>query len=184
MFSRRARTFVAPPVVLLSARAFPFIASAGNLSYLWGGHGDVEPEAVFIYHYDTEIWTGMLTSGPHPPAGLSKGGCSIWGHYLYLYGGCEENQFKSGDLYELNTQNWQWRKLCDGSAGGPGKKMGCKMILHQDQLLVVGGAYDKMPGSRQAGARYEKDPLINSIYTNEVHDYSLTSGRRCDCVGI
>ena len=105
------------------------------------------------------------------------------GHSLYLYGGHYKRDCKSGDLYELKTQTWQWRKLSDGSAGGPGKKSGCRMISYQDQLLVVGGCYNKMPRSRQAGAEYEKN-FRNSFCTNEVHGYSLTSGRSCHCVGV
>ena len=154
-----------------SARYSPFIASAGDLTYLWGGDGDTEPEAVFIYHHDTETWTRRHTSGPHPPAGLRNGGCALSGHNFYLYGGCDNNNSICGDLYELNTQTWQWRNV---SAGGPGKKYGCRMILYQDKLLVVGGAYDEMPSSRQAGARYEKRG--NYVQTNEVHGYSLNSG--------
>ena len=79
------------------------------------------------------------------------------GHSLYLYGGFDESVCKCGDLYQLNTQTWQWRKVSDGSAGGPGKKSRCRMISYQDQLLVVGGRYNKMPRSRQAGAEYKKN---------------------------
>ena len=166
-----------------SARALPFMASAGDLTFLWGGVGDTEPEAVFIYHHDTETWSRRLTRGPHPPAGLSNGGCAMSVHNLYLYGGYDKNLSSCGDLYELNTQTWQWRKLSDGSAGGPGKKWGCKMISYQDQLLVVGGAYDDMPNSRQARATFEEDEFGTFVRTNEVHGYSLTSGRRCHSVG-
>ena len=161
-----------------SARLSPFIASAGDLTYLWGGLGDTEPEAVFIYHHDTETWERRHTSGPHPPAGLRVRSCAMSGHNFYLYGGFDKNESNCGDLYELNTQTWKWRKV---SAGGPGKKYGYRMISYQDQLLVVGGNYDEMPSSRQAGARYEKEGSY--VYTNEVHGYSLTSGR-CHCVGV
>ena len=164
-----------------SARFFPFVASASDLTYLWGGDGDTDPEAVFIYHHDTETWTRRHTSGPHPSAGLREGGCAMSGHNLYLYGGYDKNKLNCGDLYELNTQTWQWRKVSDGSAGGPGKKYGCRMISCQDQLLVVGGCYIEIPSSRQAGARYEK--AGSYFRTNEVHGYSLTSGI-CHCVGV
>ena len=167
-----------------SARLRPFIASAGDLTYLWGGEGDTEPEAVFIYRHDTETWTRRLTSGPHPPAGLSDGCCAMSGHNIHLYGGYDKNQSNCGDLFELNTQTWQWRSVSGGSAGGPGKKYGCRMVSYQDQLLVVGGRYDEMPSSRQAGARYEKVKSKNYVCTNEVHGYSLTSGRWCHCVGV
>ena len=153
------------------ARRNPFIASAGELVYLWGGKGDNEPETVFVYRHDTETWTREVTKGPHPPAGLRKGGCTLSGQCLYLYGGYAGGSYY-GDLYELNFKNWTWRKVCDGGAGGPGKKYGCRMISYQDQLLVVGGRCGKTPSSRQAGASYE-DGL-----TNEVHSYSLTTGKR------
>ena len=168
---------MASPIGLPLARASPLVASAGDLTYLWGRYGDTEPEAVFIYHHGTETWTRRLTSGPHPPTRLRDGACAMSGHSLYIYGGVCNN------LYELNTQTWQWRKVSDGNAGGPGKKSGCRMISYQDKLLVVGGRYDNMPCSRQAGARYEKD-IYGDFCTNEVHGYSLTSGRMCHCVDV
>ena len=168
---------MASPGTAPSARVYPFVASAGDVTYLWGGRGDAEPKAIFIYRHDTETWMRRLTSGPHPSAGLSGGGCAMWGHNLYIYGGFDNKNCNCENFHELNTQTWQWRKLYDGRAGGPGKKRGCRMISHQDKLLVVGGAYDKMPSSRQAGARYEKDTVIKYFFTNEVHGYNLTSGK-------
>ena len=157
----------APP----SARGSPFVVSAGELAYLWGGR-DTEPETVFTYRHDTETWTRDVTKGPHPPAGLNNGGWTISGQCLYLYGGYAGGS-RHDNLYELNMKNWTWRKVCDGGARGPGKKSGCRMIYYQDQLLVVGGYYDKAPpSSRQAGASYERG------YTNEVHSYNLTTGKR------
>ena len=155
-----------------SARAYPFIASAGNLVYLWGGDGDTVPEAVFLFRRDTETWARQRTRGPHPPAGLRYGCCCISGQHLYTYGGWD-GKSDHGVLYELNTNSWTWRKLSDDGAGGPGKKSGCRMIPHQDQLLVVGGVHDKTPSSRQAGSSYEDG------WTNEVHCFNLTTGKRC-----
>ena len=154
-----------------SARGYPFIASAGKLVYLWGGYGDKEPETVFIYRHDTETWTREVTKGPHPPAGLYNGACTITGQCLYLYGG-EDRRYYHNDLYELDIKNWTWRKVCVGGPEGPGKKVGCRMISYLDYLLVVGGHYDKTPSSRQAGASYEGGS------TNEVHSYNLTTGKR------
>ena len=156
---------------LPSARSSPFVASSRKLVYFWGGAGDTEPETVFIYRHDTETWTREVTKGQHPSAGLRSGGCTISGQYLYLYGGWNGGSWH-GDLYELNIKNWTWRKVCDGGAGGPGKKSGCRMISFQGQLLVVCGVYDKTPSSRQAGASYQGG------YTNEVHSYNLTTGKR------
>ena len=148
-----------------------FTASAGDSVYLWGGRGNVENDA-FIYRHSSAEWKKQLTKGQHPPPGLSNGGCVMSGHNLYLYGGYDNSE----DLYELNTQTWQWKKLSDGSAGGPGKKHGCGMISYQDQLLVVGGAYDKMPASKQHGAEYQTSGVL--VCMNEVHYYGLPTGRR------
>ena len=155
----------APP----SARTQPFIASAGNLVYLWGGQGDTDPETVFLFHRDTKTWARQRTRGRHPPAGLCNGGCCISGQHLYIYGGWD-GRSRYEVLYELNTNSWTWKNLSDGGAGGPGKKDGCRMIPYQGQLLVVGGLYDKAPSSRQAGSSYEDE------FTNEVHCFNLTTG--------
>ena len=154
-----------------SARGNPFIASVGELDYMWGGAGDRAPETVDVYNHDTETWTREYTKGPHPPTELCNGGCTISGQCLYVYGGAVGLSYHGG-LYELNIKSWTWRKLCEGDVGGPGKKSGCRMISYQDQLLVVGGVYDKTPRSRQAGASYEDGR------TNEVHSYNLTTGKR------
>ena len=154
-----------------SVRVWPFIASAGSLVYLWGGDGDTEPEAVFLFRRDTETWACQRTRGPHPTAGLSDGGCCISGQHLYIYGGGVGESYQ-GVLYDLNTNSWTWRKLSDGGAGRPVKKTGCRIISYHDQLLVVGGYYGERPSSRQAGSSYEDGR------TNEVHFFNLTTGKR------
>ena len=153
-----------------SARLCPFIASSGNLVYLWGGWEDTEPEAVFLFHHDTETWVRQRTRGPHPPAGLNGGGCCISGQHLYIYGG-RDGELCHGVLYELNINSWTWRNLSDGAAGGPGKKSGCRIIPYHDNILVVGGEYYEMPSSRQPGSSY-KDGM-----TNDVHCFNLTTGK-------
>jgi len=154
---------------LPSARSDPFIASTGELVYLWGGLGDTEPETVFVYRYGTETWTRQPTKGPHPPAGLSNGGCTMSGKFIFLYGGYDGRSCHK-DLYQLNTHNWRWRKVSDGGAGGPGEKTGCRMISYRYSLLIVGGKYDKKP-KRHAGSSYEYG------WTNEVHSYNLSTGK-------
>ena len=137
--------------------------------YWWGGYGDTEPKTVFLIGRET--WARQRTRGPHPPAELREGGCCISGQHLYIYGGWD-GKSRHGTLYELNTNSWTWKILSDGSVGGPGKKSWCRMIPYKDQLLVVGGKYDEVPSSRQAGASYEDGR------TNEVHSYNLTTGKR------
>ena len=160
----------------LSPRSSSFVASIKDRLYLWGGHGDTEPTTVHIYSVDTETWMREFTKGPHPPAGLYGGGCSLASQHIYLYGGGYDRSYLSGSLYQLNTDNWSWSELSNCSTGGPVRKSGCRMITYKDQLVVVGGnyarsyGYYKEPDSKQPGSRYEDG------CTNELHCYSLTTG--------
>ena len=160
-----------------SPRSWSFLASAADSLYLWGGDGDAEPNTVHIYSVNTEIWMREFTKGPHPPAELSNGGCSLAGQHIYLYGGrygsSRSGSSRSGSLYQLNTDNWSWSELSNCSAGGPVRKSRCRMITYKDQLVVVGGlyGYNEEPDSKQPGSRYEDG------WTNELHCYSLTTGK-------
>ena len=153
----------------VSARILPFVTSTVDRVYLWSGQGDTESKTVFIYSHEIESWTKQPTEGPHPPTGLCDGGCTLSEQCLYLYGGYGESSCHD-DLNELNTKTWKWRKVHGGSAGGPVKKAGCRMISYQDNLLVIGGCYDGTPSSEQAGASYKEER------TNVVHFYNLTTG--------
>ena len=152
------------------SRFSSFVASIKDSLYLWGGDGDAEPTTVHIYSVNTETWMREFTKGPHPPAGLEDGGCSLAGQHIYLYGGSDGSSY-SGSLYQMNTDNWSWSELSNCSAGGPGRKSGCRMITYKDQLVVVGGCYGNEEHLKQRGSRYEYG------YTNELHCYSLTTGK-------
>ena len=154
------KAILSPPPGALS-----FVASTRDTLFLWGGSRYTEPETVYTYSINTETWMKELTKGPHPPAGLWDGGCTLAGRCIYLYGG-EYSPSYSGTLYELNTDGFTWIKLSND--GGPLKKKGCGMIIYMDQVLVVGGWYKprevflKQPGSRYEGG-----------CTNEFHSYTV-----------
>ena len=162
-----------------SPRSSSFVTSIKDGLYLWGGDRGAEPNVVCIFDINTETWMREFTNGPHPPAALEDGGCSLAGQHIYFYGGCDElcismdESSMSGSLYQLNTDNWSWSELSNCSAGGPGRKTGCRMITYKDQLVVVGGlyGYNEEPDSKQPGSRYENG------FTNELHCYSLTTGK-------
>ena len=153
-----------------SARIQSFLASATDRLYLWSGYRDAEPNTVHIYSVNTESWMREFTKGPHPPAGLCNGGCSLAGQHIYFYGGYSGPSW-SGSLYQMNTDNWSWSEISNCSAGGPGRKNGCRMITYKDQLVVVGGFYGFEKPDSQPGSRYEDG------WTNELHCYSLTTGK-------
>ena len=153
-------------------RSRPFVASVGDLAYLWGGEGDTEPGAVFIYSEKRKTWTRILTKGQHPPTGLRHGACCIADQHFYLYGGSNLTSYH-GALFQLNMADWSWKELSNCSPEGPGKKAGCRMVAYKHNLVIVGGNYDKGPSSTQAGSDYDGGK------TNEVHSYSLATGKRC-----
>ena len=147
-----------------------FVASTRDTLFLWSGLGDAEPETVYTYSVNTETWMKEFTKGPHPPAGLNDGGCTLAGQCIYLYGGDYARSSHSGTLYKLNTDGFTWSKLSNDV--GPTRKDGCKMITYKDQVLVVGGAYiSQKRFSKQPGSRYEGE------HTNELHCYSLSAGK-------
>ena len=155
-----------------SPRSSPFIASAGNLAYLWGGEGDTEPRVVFIYSEETETWTRKLTKRQHPPADLRNGACCIADQHFYLYGG-HDGSSPRGALFQLNLADWSWKELSNCSFGGPRKKAGCRMVAYKHNLVVIGGYYGERPSFVQAGSSYDEFGR-----TNEVHSYSLATGKR------
>ena len=158
------KAILSPPPGSLS-----FVASTRDTLFLWGGRGDAEPETVYTYSVNTETWMKELTKGPHPPAGLNGGGCTLAGQCIYFYGGFYASSY-SGTLYELNSDGFTWSKLSND--GGPPMKSGCRMITYKDQVLVVGGWYKSDEVfSKQPGSRYERG------YTNELHSYSLSAGK-------
>ena len=151
------KAILSPPPGSLS-----FTASTRDTLFLWGGGRDAEPETVYTYSVNTETWMKELTKGPHPPAGLRDGGCTLAGQCIYLYGGSYASS--------LNTDDFTWSKLSND--GGPPRKSGCRMITYKDQVLVVGGNYyPNKVFSKQPGSRYE------GRFTNELHSYSLSAGK-------
>ena len=163
---------MAAPSATPSPRSCPFIASAGDLAYLWGGLRDTEPGAVFIYSEETETWTRKLTKGQHPPAGLCSGACCIANQHFYLYGG-HDGSSRHGCLFQLNLADWSWKELSNCSPGGPGEKNGCGMVAYKHNLVVIGGYYGVRLSSTQAGSSYDEHGR-----TNDVHSYSLATGKR------
>ena len=155
-----------------SPKRGPFIASAGDLAYLWGGEGDTEPGAVFIYSEEMETWTRKLTKGQHPPAGLSSGACCIADQHFYLYGGYNRSS-RHGALFQLNMADWSWKELSNLTPGGPGKKSGCGMVAYKQNVVIVGGFYYERPSSTQDGSSYD-----DRGKTNEVHSYNLATSKR------
>ena len=164
------------PSAAPSPRSYPFTASVGEVAYLWGGKGDTEPGAVFIYSEKTKRWTRKLTKGLHPPAGLHDGACCIADQHFYLYGGSVGSS-RHGVLFQLNMADWSWKELfkCSTVPVGPGKKSGCRMVAYKQNLVIVGGyyGYDNIPSSLQGGLSHD---VIGR--TNEVHSYCLATGKR------
>ena len=156
-----------------SARFVHFSAPIGAKVYLYGGCTEEKIEQSSTIHtFDVylEAWRETKAGEP-PPLGLYNGACASSGHYFYVYGGYDGCKFQDS-LYRLNTIS-----LTNG--GGPMKKIGCRMVFHNDRLLLFGG-FGIPSGRIQPGAEFFKNDNFRDGrgWSNELHLYNTTEGEQ------
>jgi len=163
-------------------RYAPFYATFGEELHVWGGK--LKPASssfLQIYHSCVESWRLHRTPGPAPP-GLYAGASTSWDHYLYVYGGVQSNQSCCGCLHRLDARSFVWSQVTPKCTDLPMKKWGCRIVVYQDLLVLMGGRGLRnrtiQPGSEWTKARHtddERDPGTEG-YTNEMHKFSLREG--------
>lgn len=135
---------------------------------------------VHLFDPYLESWCEAATQGPPPPGhGFNQGACASSGHNFYTFGGQAAHEVEwHGSLHQLNINTLTWSTLPTTSTAGPMGKSGCKMISHDDQLLLFGG-YGAPSGPTQPGAEFLKDtrfPSYDNGWTNELHTFCLKGG--------
>lgn len=131
----------------LARCAFSSSVVEGQL-YVWGGKTNLLckrkselSSSVCRYEPLEEKWSKLSTKGPSPP-GLIEGASTSNSHYLYTYGGYDDNQGSLSEaLHQLDVHSLLWKQL---SAHGPSKKSGCEMVAHKDKLVLFGGYTSKV----------------------------------------
>ena len=159
-------------------RIYSYSAAIDGELYVWGG--EVATTSVQVYDFCLEVWKEVLTHGS-PPPGLGMGASAHSKHYLYVYGGVNDDDLYSGCLHRLDTKISSWTLLAAHSADAPMKKLGCAMIVYENSVIIIGGIGIRN-GPIQPGSEWvcndeddNKDPN-NKGCTNEMHKYDLREG--------
>ena len=159
-----------------SPRYGHFSAAVEGQMYAYGGvTKDFTKEksslasTVHLFNPCLESWQERRPEGI-PPPGLHSGTCTSAGHYVYFYGGFDGKD-RHGSLHKLNTSTLTWDTLSDK---GPMKKSHCRMISHDNKLLLFGG-FGIPSGPIQPGADFVKNTNFKDGrgFTNELHTFSI-----------
>ena len=159
-------------------RSSSYSAAIDGELYVWGGKAKATT-SVQVYDSCLEVWKEVLTHGP--PPGLGAGASTHSKHYLYVYGGVNDDGSCSGCLHRLDTKISSWTLLAAHSADAPMKKLGCAMIVYEHSVIIIGGLGIRN-GPIQPGSEWvcddeddNKDPNTKGC-TNEMHKYDLREG--------
>lgn len=130
---------------------------------------------LFTFNPYSKLWCQHSTVRHHNCPYLYEGACASDDSHLYLYGGYDGTNFHDS-LHQLDTKTWQWRQL-KGLGESPMKKMGCRMLVYDDQLVLFGG-YGISTISTQPGVEFFPDGRFSEDvgWTNELHTFSLVKG--------
>ena len=146
--------------------------------YVWGGKA--KATSVQVYDFCLEVWKEVLNHGSPPPA-LLQGASAHSQHYLYVYGGLNDDGSYSGCLHRLDTKTSSWNLLAANSADAPMKKIACGMIMYENSVILIGGTGIRngpiQPGSEWVCEDEDDDEDPNTAgLTNEMHKYDLREG--------
>lgn len=165
-----------------SSRQDHFSAAVGQNLYIFGGAED-KNSCVHWFDVFKDTWK-LAEFEPPPPGELHSGACTSSGCHMYLYGG-EDGSFKKF-LYRLDTDSFQWQQLHppqqDGEDvqehSGPMKKVGCRMVFYENQIVLFGG-YGIPSGLSQAEAQFTRHDKFKDGrgWTNELHVFDIEKGK-------
>ena len=159
-------------------RCFSYIAAIDGELCVWGGKEATT--SVQVYDSCLEVWKEVLTHGPTPP-GFYNGASAHSEHYLYAYGGQNDEDTFSGCLHRLDTKTSSWTQLAAHPADAPMKKAGCAMIVYENSVIIIGGLGTRngpiQPDSEWVCKDEDEceDPNTEGL-SNEMHKYDLREG--------
>ena len=154
-----------------------FSAAVGGKVCVWGGdfstNKGVLASPVYVFNPFQESWT-QQTPGGFPPPRLHNGACTSSGHCLYVYGG-SDGSCSYNSLYQLDTMSWTWKYFPSDTTPMP--KTGCRMVVHDNKLVLFGG-HGFPCGPIQQGSKFTRDKRFRdgAGWTNELHTFDLRQG--------
>ena len=135
-------------------------ATINSRVYVWGGltaSRDTSHLAnLYILDSRTEKWLSRPITGQHPP-GYCFCAAAQDGNLLYVYGGRDEHDKRTGSFFRLDLDLLSWTELSPHIHDGPKKKTSCGMVVQEDKIFLFGGHADDGP-------------------TNELHMFNLSTG--------
>ena len=137
-------------------------ATIDSKVFVWGGEltdGEDTSHLKNIYILDTlkENWKSKSINGEHP-RGYQYCCSAQSGNVLYVYGGLDETNIRTGSLFSLNLDVLSRKELSHHVHDGPSKKHGGGIFVQGDKIILFGG--------------YTGD----DDWTNELHIFNLSTG--------
>ena len=158
--------------------------------HVWGGLSrDLETDkvslkdhtsTVFTFDSYLETWSHLNAGGSTPPSGLFSCACASAGHYLYTFGGGDNDNKYTGSLHQLDTRTSMWTEL---AKDGPMKKASSAMVVYNNQLILFAG-YGIPSDPIQPGSEFivNSNATDGSGRTNEMYSFDLKEGELVECV--
>lgn len=105
--------------------------------YIFGGRdGNTFKNDVFEYHFVTNTWKEVETTGSRP---LPRYGhrAVVYGGKMIIFGGHGANVYLN-DLLELNLDTFEWRRI-HGGGQAPTPRWQPSMVVWRGELVIFGG---------------------------------------------
>ena len=128
-----------------------------------------------VYDIGEKLWWHCPTHGDVPRMGLGPRIC-VFGHSLYLYGGWNKYNFNS-DLYRLDLQTYEWRKVVLSSDVKPTPVYLTTMMVYEGRIITFGGVGLRVSAEKlkEGGADYHQNSDKPQPWgkNNEYHEFSF-----------
>jgi len=109
----------------------------GDTMYVVGGSGINRYGDVFLFRFDTNLWTKMITTGADLSDGRYAHSTVLKGNSIYLYGG--NDGVRHDDLLQLDLETKVWSRVQIQGLTPPGRDFHAA-VLRDDSMVIFGGS--------------------------------------------
>jgi len=139
--------------------------AVGQQMFVFGGGNEGIINELHVYNTTQNHWFTPQVRGETPP-GSAAHGMVTDGNRLLVFGGMQEYGKYSDDLYQLNVNQWEWKKLSPSPpANGPPPcaRLGHSFTLIGNRIFLFGGLANDSKDPKANVPRY-----LNDLYTIEL----------------
>ncbi|GMT24710.1 hypothetical protein PFISCL1PPCAC_16007 [Pristionchus fissidentatus] len=135
-----------------------------DLMVVFGGGNEGIVDELHVYNTATNQWFVPAVRGDIPPGCAAYGIICVHVH-IYIFGGMIEYGRYSNELFELNGQRWEWKKLRPrppkAGGNGPCPRLGHSFTVTSNQVAYVfGGLANNSPDPKNNVPQY-----LNDLYS-------------------